>query len=910
MSGPNPFSTSNAPQHNLVSKVLTSPLPGAPYQVVVDLVDIHTAYALQLGSSTNPVQLEYVNQIGTSGSSGTGYFSELTVGIINCSDIRGGGTGGGGSGLTGPTGPTGATGATGATGPSGGPKGDPGPTGPIGPTGPAGGGTGGGYLPNGPTGQIAYFVSNGLSYASGLEYDGVTLHVPSVELVSKAQTGMIGLATSGGNSSVFSGLTNSSNNGNYLNIGPFQGPSTMTVDTLQGYVGIDKTPTVALDVSGQTIITYSGTTSYVSVSGGSGISGSCPLSAGVTYIVRGWGAGGGGNGGVGGAGGYAEVTFNAGVSGATLEWSQLYGGASGGGNALVVDLVGGSTFLYVPGGGAGVSGGAGAAAGENSGRPVPEGGINSGGTGIATASCTFAGPWKYNIASNTSIGSGYTFTSGGNIYGTVATIPSGTATIRINPPAATQSVTSAGTTYFVNPGTTINIQGSFLFSGVTFESNPGTLIIPQNTAIPVTSGGIAGTTGTGSVLFDNWPNGIPEFSNVSTVFGTGLPVGVGQVDLLSNPGGITFLSNQIGLTWFFESNNLTETVANAVINIGAGTTMTFPGYLTGITNSTILTSGGITLANGLELAVAQREFISYGVTGTTSQAGLYGGGGYIAGGEPALVKNVPGILDPVGPPSNRLAGGGAGSWYIDPLFTGTTYAGSGALPYLNNYNRYGVYGSGTTGSTGNSGYLIVEQVLTTAEPLPALTVNGDVVVNDSDYLQYNPPATPAPLISGFNTVPPVGSIIMYAGATAPAGWLFCNGQVLSTTTYARLFSVIGYIYTLFPPGNSFSLPNFQGRVPVGVGLASGAPGALLKVLAGRGGEETHVLDITEMPSHRHSILSYGYGTSGASITNGSNIYSYDGNFTDFTGGDPALGGATRPHNNMPPFLGINYIIKF
>ena len=68
MSGPNPFSTSNALQHNLVPKILTSPLLGAPFQVVVDLVDVHTAYALQVGSAANPVQLEFVNQLGTTGS--------------------------------------------------------------------------------------------------------------------------------------------------------------------------------------------------------------------------------------------------------------------------------------------------------------------------------------------------------------------------------------------------------------------------------------------------------------------------------------------------------------------------------------------------------------------------------------------------------------------------------------------------------------------------------------------------------------------------------------------------------------------------------------------------------------------------------------------------------------------------
>jgi collagen type VII alpha len=996
MSGPNPFSTSNAPQHNLVSKILTSPLLGAPYQVVVDLVDIHTAYPLQLGSSANPVQLEYLIQLGTTGNpvqqeyimnssiqsltGSTGYFTSLsadtaTVTTLTAKDIhlQPGGTfywsgatfsppiSGGGGGIPGPVGPagpagppgppgppgptTGVTGATGGTGATGtkGDQGIQGIQGPPGPTGPTGSGTGG-TNPSGPQGQIAYFTPSGLQSVSQLKYDGTTLNAPSTRVITTGQRGVIGFETAGVTCSILSSLQPHINAGNYLNIGGFQDSPTMTIDTLSGRVGIQNTnPSVELDVAGQAIITYSNNNTYLGVTGGSGTSGSCVLTAGATYIVRAWGGGGAGNGGTGGAGGYAEVTFNTGLSGATLEWNQLYGVTGYGGNALVVDFQGGSTFLYVPGGGAGVIGGAGAAAGESQGFPQPEGGISSNVVGVtATASCTFAGQWQYTVAndtlvtpdytfSNGSIGvSGATFTTGGTISGTVATIPAGASgTIIFNPAAPHQnSIINVGSTYGLETNSTINIQGTFVFSGVTFKSNPGTLIIPENTQIPIQS--LVGTPGggatTGSVLFDNWPNTInPTFSNVSVDLLTGLTLGSGQVTLITGPGGITFNSNDIGVTWFFASPNLNEVEPNQIITVGAGTTMIFPGYLTGITNCTILTTGDINLPAGTPLYVAAREFISYGATGITSQGGTYGGGGYLAGGEPALVTNIPGVIDPVGPPSNRLAGGGAGSWYIDSGvtgITGITYSGTGYLPYLNEYNRYGVYGSGTTGSTNNPGFLVVEEVITPTVPQPALTVNGNMTVTGTinaiggitgstasmnEYLQYNPPATPAPLSLGFDTVPPVGSIMMYAGATEPAGWLLCDGQTLSTTTYARLFAIIGYTY-----GGSaglFILPNFQGCVPVGVGTAAAA-GATAKTLGQYGGEETHVLDITEMPNHRHSILSYGSGNSGSSITNGSNIYSYDGNFTDYTGGDPGNTYATRPHNNMPPFVVVNYIIKF
>lgn len=928
MSGPNPFSTSNAPQHNLVSKILTSPLVGAPYQVVVDLVDIHTAYPLQVGSSTNPVQLEYllqlgtpatpvkmefatqignkanpvseidvqqlyatgigseafpvereyvtqigsgtfpttdiyatnlgstahpvvqeyVTQIGDTGASGTAYFSKATIGTLYCSDIiprPGGGSGGvlyeagpgigityptadkgiisslvrgstgigltlgtdnywdisldviGGTGIaltatgdtytiqntgvisvTGGTGiavdntdpqnpkiystaQSGITGISGGTGiqilngssqfptiftnniqnVSAGSNVTIDFTNPLVPKISASGG--GGSNPTGPTGQIPYFTPTGLLSVPQLTYDGTTLNAPSIEIVSQSQTGMIGFATSAGESSIFSGLTNNAKTGNYLSIGQFQGPPTMTLDTFKGFVGIDKTPSVALDVAGQTVITYNGNNTYVGVTGGSGATGSCVLAAGATYIVRAWGAGGAGNGGVGGAGGYAEVTLSGGTGG-TFTWSQLYGGASGGGNALTVNY-GAGPILYVPGGGAGVTGGVGAAAGETAGSPQPEGGVSSNVVGItATASCTFTTPWKYNVTSDLIITPGYTFssanfgisggtfTSGGSIYGTVATIlPGTTGTVTFTPSAPLQTMdVLIGTTYYANPGTTINIQGSFIFSGVTFQSNPGTLQIPENTAIQITDGG-AGTTGTGTALFDNWPinSNTPIFTNAVADLTSGLPIGPGIVTLITPATGITFTSDQIGVTWFFASHNLTEVGGNHTITIGAGSTMAFPGYLVGITNSVISTTGEIILPSGTELDVASREFISYGVPGTTSQSELYGGGGYVAGGEPALIKNVPGVSNPVGPPSNRLAGGGAGSWFLAGGVTGITYGGSGFLPYVSEYNRYGVYGAGTTGSTGNAGFLIVEQVITPTVPQSALTVNGNTDVN-------------------------------------------------------------------------------------------------------------------------------------------------------------------------------------
>lgn len=680
----------------------------------------------------------------------------------------------------------------------------------------SGGGTG--ANPTGPQGEIVFFTPSGITSSFDLTYDGMTLYAPSLEIVKTAQPGIIGLATSGGDSSIFSGKLNLPNRGNYLNIGGFQDTPTMTVDTINRTVGIGVTgPTYAFDVAGQALITYNGNTAYEPLPGNSGTSGGCAVTFGNTYFIRAWGAGGAGNGGVGGAGGYTEVTYSPPVTG-TVSWGNQYGSTGGGGAALVVGgpTVSTGSILYVPGGGAGGTGGGnGAAAGENSGTPIPEGGISGDGTGLASASYTADGAWAYNVAgSGLSLTPGYTFsegsfgipgatfTTGGSIGGTVATIPSGTTGKIAFSLVATQEVTLAGTTYQLQPGTQINIQGTFVFSGATFTSNPGTLNIPGNSLIEVTEyGPTAG--GTGTVLFDPWLNTpgttgsggttyTPSFTNVSAYLSAGLSVASTTVTLVTGPEGITLNSDDIGVTWQFVSNSLNETEANQRIEIGAGTTMIFPGFLTGITNCTISMIGTVTLPTGTELDVAQRTFRSYGATAGPSQrqSSGYGGGGYAAGGEPARVTYVPGITGPLLSSTNEPAGGGAGSWYIDVGATGITYGGIGPLPYTNEYNRYGIYGAGgTSGGTGGAGYLVIEQVITPATPIPALTVDGALEVTGPVNIVNNSSLTCGPIIaSGFTSS---GNLVLTgtAGLSMGTGDINTGGSITGNDVIATTSDV-------------------------------------------------------------------------------------------------------------------------
>jgi microcystin-dependent protein len=157
-----------------------------------------------------------------------------------------------------------------------------------------------------------------------------------------------------------------------------------------------------------------------------------------------------------------------------------------------------------------------------------------------------------------------------------------------------------------------------------------------------------------------------------------------------------------------------------------------------------------------------------------------------------------------------------------------------------------------------------------------------------------------------NTNTPVGSISLFAGATAPNGWLICDCSAVSRTTYANLFSVIGTTYGAGDGSTTFNIPDIQNRVPVGLNFSD----TDFDTLGKTGGEKEHRLTINEIPSHNHNTVSMcsfpegvansrtGYGYNEVAL----NKSSY-GNTVGNTGGGQA-------HNNLQPYIVMNYIISY
>jgi microcystin-dependent protein len=155
--------------------------------------------------------------------------------------------------------------------------------------------------------------------------------------------------------------------------------------------------------------------------------------------------------------------------------------------------------------------------------------------------------------------------------------------------------------------------------------------------------------------------------------------------------------------------------------------------------------------------------------------------------------------------------------------------------------------------------------------------------------------------------PFIGEIRIFAGNFAPLGWAFCAGQILSISENDTLFNLIGTNYG-GDGQTTFALPDLRGRIPVHQGSGS--------VLSQSGGVETVTLTQNQLPAHTHALTA---SVNNATTANAEgNVVAQTPSYTPYIGGTPAntplapssvstLGGS-HPHDNMQPYICINYII--
>ena len=159
----------------------------------------------------------------------------------------------------------------------------------------------------------------------------------------------------------------------------------------------------------------------------------------------------------------------------------------------------------------------------------------------------------------------------------------------------------------------------------------------------------------------------------------------------------------------------------------------------------------------------------------------------------------------------------------------------------------------------------------------------------------------------------VGEIRMFTGNFEPIGWAFCNGQVLSIAQNTALFSLLGTNYG--GDGKStFALPDLRSRFPLHAGSSAG-PGLTPRSVGESGGSASIVLMSQEIPAHAHALMATSTATGGspagaalAPPANGASIYHALTHPVQMPLASVGVAGGSFPHNNLQPFLALNFII--
>ena len=154
--------------------------------------------------------------------------------------------------------------------------------------------------------------------------------------------------------------------------------------------------------------------------------------------------------------------------------------------------------------------------------------------------------------------------------------------------------------------------------------------------------------------------------------------------------------------------------------------------------------------------------------------------------------------------------------------------------------------------------------------------------------------------------PFLGQIQAFGFNFAPRGWALCHGQLLSISQFSALFSLLGTTYG-GDGETTFGLPDLRGRTPMSFGTGAGLSSRLI---GERGGSETNVLGVNNLPSHNHAIAAKAEGNTddpGANVVAGDGTNAF-GTTSDINLSNTGNSGGGQAINNMQPFIVINYCI--
>jgi len=160
--------------------------------------------------------------------------------------------------------------------------------------------------------------------------------------------------------------------------------------------------------------------------------------------------------------------------------------------------------------------------------------------------------------------------------------------------------------------------------------------------------------------------------------------------------------------------------------------------------------------------------------------------------------------------------------------------------------------------------------------------------------------------------PYVGEIRMFAGNFAPAGWMFCEGQILPIAEYEVLFQLIGTTYG-GDGQETFNLPDLRGRLPLHQGTSSGS--GITYTIGEAAGVEDVTLTVQQIPQHTHSMYIQPAGTHATpkdTVPAASPLRQYtpvSAPQTNLPANMVVPAGGSQPHTNFMPYLCVDFIIS-